>query len=75
LERLLVGDQAGVIATAAHDCRRRGSRNGLREGRGASAVVVLGLAGRDITTVDGGVGVTTVGVQITADLGTGCGRQ
>lgn len=29
LECLLVGDEAAIVATATHDCRRGGCRNGL----------------------------------------------
>jgi hypothetical protein len=64
LERLLVGNEAAVVATATHDCRRSGCRNGRRERRRPGTVIVLGLAGGDVTTVDGRVGVAAVGVQV-----------
>ncbi len=75
LKRLLLRDQAAIVATAAHDCRCCGCRHGRRERRGASAVVVPRLAGRDVAAVDGRIGVAGVGVQVTADLGGGDCRQ
>ena len=75
LEGLLVGDEAAIVATATHDCRRGGCRHRRRERRRACAVIVLGLAGRDVVAVDGGVGVAAVGVQVTRDLGIGRSRQ
>jgi hypothetical protein len=64
----LLWNEAAIVAATTHDCWCSSSRNGLREGRGASAVVVLSLAGRDVATVDGGVGVAAVGVKIARDL-------
>jgi hypothetical protein len=75
LERLLVGDQAAIVAAAAHNCRCRRRWHRRRERRRASAVVVPRLAGRDVPAVDGGVGVAAVGVQVARDLGGGCCRQ
>jgi len=71
LEGLLLRDQAAIIAAAAHDCRCSGCRHRRRERRRASAVIVLGLAGRDVAAVDGRVGVAAVGVQVARDLSGG----
>lgn len=68
LEGLLVGDEAAIVATATHDCRRSSSRHRGRKRRGPGTVVVLGLAGRDVSAVDGRVGITAVGVKIARDL-------
>ena len=73
LERLLLWNQAAIIATAAHNCRRSSRRHGRTERRRASAVVIR----RAVVVVgaDGRVGVSAVGVQITADLGAGSRSQ
>lgn len=62
LERLLVWDQATIIATTAHDCRCCGSRHGGRERRGACAVVILRLVGGDVVAVDDAIVVARAGV-------------
>ena len=75
LERLLIRDEAAIVAATTHNRRRSGGRHRSGKRRRSGTVVILGLAGGDVAAVDGRVGVAGVGVQITADLGAGRGGQ
>jgi hypothetical protein len=66
LKGLLVRDEAAIVATATHDCRRGCCRHGRRERRRPGTVVVGGAV--VVVRTDGGVGVAGVGVEVASDL-------
>ena len=76
LERLLIRDEAAIVAATTHNRRRSGGRHRSGKRRRSGTVVILGLAGGDVAAVDGRVGVAAVRVQIARELGGGRqGRQ